>query len=86
MAAFQASLAIAEATVKQDPANQWWQIGIVRSCLASGSIGGLLPVSTRRRYLQRGRQIMLKVKEVDKLDIFVAHTAEFDQKIRNLGP
>lgn len=86
LAAFQASLAIAEATVKQDPANQWWQIGIVRSCLASGSIGGLLPVSTRRRYLQRGRQIMLKVKEVDKLDIFVDHTAEFDQKIRNLGP
>jgi hypothetical protein len=44
----------------------------------------LLPVSTRRAYLQRGREILIPLKQAGRLHRNQDHTAWFDEQIQRL--
>ncbi|MFN9646362.1 MAG: hypothetical protein ACK6BG_14860 [Cyanobacteriota bacterium] len=85
LAAFQASLAIAEGLAKRDPANTQWQVDLAISCSKLGTVERLLDVSTRRAHLQRGLDILLTLKQSGRLHANQDFTPWFEAKIQKLN-
>ncbi|MFN9631186.1 MAG: hypothetical protein ACK59A_13290 [Cyanobacteriota bacterium] len=84
LAAYQASLAIAEALAKRDPANTEWQVDLACSCGKLGTLKDVLSVSDRRSYLERGKQIILELKQSGRLHPNQDTTAQFNEVIQKL--
>jgi hypothetical protein len=84
LAAYQAALAIREGLAKRDPANTQWQVDMAVSCSKLGTMDQQLPVSTRRAYLQRGREILIALKQAGRLHSNQDYTAWFDEQIQKL--
>jgi hypothetical protein len=84
LAAFQAGLTIAEDLAKRDPANTQWQVDVAVSYSKLGTMDQRVPVSTRRAYLQRGREIIAALKQARRLHSNQDHTAWFDEQIQKL--
>jgi hypothetical protein len=81
LASYQKGLAIAEALALRDPANTQWQVDVAVSCSKMGSLDSLLSVNDRREYLQRGRQILLKLKNAGRLQASQDSIGAFDQAL-----
>jgi tetratricopeptide (TPR) repeat protein len=81
LAAYQEGLAIAEALARRDPANTQWQVDVAVSCWKMGSLDSLLSINDRRKYLQRGRQILLKLKDAGRLHANQDWIGKFDQAL-----
>jgi hypothetical protein len=85
LAAYQAGLAIREGLAQRDPANTQWQVDVAISCGRLGSLSAVLPISTRKEYLVRGREILLALKRAERLHANQDATRWFDQAIHSLG-
>jgi predicted negative regulator of RcsB-dependent stress response len=85
LAAYQAGLAIREGLAQRDPANTQWQVDVAISCGRLGSLSAVLPISTRKEYLVRGREILLALKRAERLHASQDATRWFDQAIHGLG-
>ena len=83
--AYEAGLAIREALSKRDPANTQWQVDVAVSCARLGSMNALLPVSARKDYLNRGRDILLSLKRTGRLHANQDWIGWFDEAIERLG-
>jgi tetratricopeptide (TPR) repeat protein len=81
LAAYQKGLAIREALAQRDPANTQWQVDVAVSCSKMGSLDSLLSINDRREYLQRGRQILLKLKNAGRLQANQDWIGWFDQEL-----
>jgi tetratricopeptide (TPR) repeat protein len=81
---YKVCLAIAEALAKWDPDNTQWQADVAVSCWKMGSLDSLLPIHDRRKYLKRGRQILLKLKDTGRLHANQHWIGEFDRALDNL--
>ncbi len=84
LAAFQAILTLAEALPKRDPANTQWQVDVAMSCSKEASADQLLPVFTRRAYLQRGREILVALKYAGRQHSNQDLTAWFEEQIQRM--
>ena len=84
LAAYQAALTIREGLAKRDLANTQWQVDVAVSCSKLGTMNQLLPVSTRRVYLQRGREILIALKQARRLHSNQDYTDWFDEQIQRL--
>jgi len=84
LAAYQKGLAIAEDLAKRDPANTQWQVDVAVSCGKMGSLDSLLSINDRRNYLQRGRQLLLKLKDAGRLLANQDCIGAFDQALDSL--
>jgi tetratricopeptide (TPR) repeat protein len=84
LAAYQASLAIREALAKRDPANTEWLVDVSETCGKLGTLKDMLPVSARRSYLERGKQIILELKQSGRLYANQDFSAQFDEDIQKL--
>jgi predicted negative regulator of RcsB-dependent stress response len=82
--AYLAVLATNEDLAKRDPANTQWQVDVAVSCSKLGTMNQLLPVSTRRVYLQRGREILIALKQARRLYSNQDYTDWFDEQIQRL--
>ena len=85
LAAFQAALAIREGLAKRDPANTEWQVDVAVSCSKLGTIESLLSVAERCSYLQRGRDILLALKESGRLHANQDYIGWFEEQLQRLG-
>ncbi len=79
--AYQESLVIREALAKRDPANTKLQVDVAVSCWKMGSLDSLLSINDRRDYLQRGRQILLELKDASRLHANQDSIDWFDQAL-----
>ncbi len=84
LAAYEAGLTIREGLAKRDPANTEWQVDVAASCAKLGSLNSLLPISTRKEYLCRGREILLALKRSERLHASQDFIGWFDQAIQKL--
>jgi tetratricopeptide (TPR) repeat protein len=82
--AYQEGLAIREALAKRDPANTAWQVDVAVSCSKLGSFDSLLSAKNRKKYLLRGQQILLSLKEAGRLHANQDWTGWFDQALDSL--
>ena len=82
--AYEAGLAIAEALSKRDPANTQWQVDVAVSCARLGSMGDFLPVSGRKEYLDRGREILRSLKRAGRLHANQDWIGWFEEAIERL--
>ncbi len=67
LAAYRKWLEIAEALAARDPANAKWQTDLAVSCAKLGAFTHDHTVGSRRKYLLRGRAILVKLKEKGRL-------------------
>ena len=84
LSAYQAGLEIAEALVQRDPANTQWLVDVAVSCAKMGSLDSLLSINDRRDYLQRGRQLLLMLKDAGRLQANQDWIDAFDQALEAL--
>ena len=66
LAAYEAGLTIREGLAKRDLANTQWQVDVAASCAKLGSLDSLPPISTRKEYLSRGREILLALRRSER--------------------
>ncbi|MFN9629578.1 MAG: NB-ARC domain-containing protein, partial [Cyanobacteriota bacterium] len=85
LAAYQASLTILEDLAKRDPANTQWQVDVAISCSRLGTIESLLSVDERYSHLQRGRDILLALKESGRLHANQDYIGWFEEQLQQLG-
>jgi len=57
---------------------------VASSCAKLGSLASLLPISTSKEYLCRGREILLALKRSEQLPASQDWTNWFDQAIQQL--
>jgi predicted negative regulator of RcsB-dependent stress response len=84
LSSYKADLEIREALAKRDPANTQWQVDVAVSCGKMGSLDSLLSINERRDYLQRGRQVLLKLKDAGRLHANQDSIGKFDRALDNL--
>jgi tetratricopeptide (TPR) repeat protein len=84
LAAFKASYRIREDLAKRELTNARWQLDVAVSCAKLGTMDALMPVSTRRAYLQRGLNILLDLEQAGRLYANQDYTAFFEGEIRKL--
>ena len=84
LAAYQAALTIREGLAKRDPANTQWQVDVAVSCSKLGSLDSLLSAADRKEYLQRGRNILISLKNAGKLHPSQDHIDWFDQALKGM--
>jgi hypothetical protein len=82
--AFQAGLEISETLTKRDPSNTQWQVDLASICFNLGNLENLLTTSTRRAHLQRGLDILLRLKQAGLLHANQDNTALIDKQIQKL--
>lgn len=82
--AYQAGLLIGEALVQQDPSNTQWQVDVAVFCGKLSSLGSMLSITIRREYLLRGRQVLVKLKDVGRLHSNQDMIGSFDQALQDL--
>jgi tetratricopeptide (TPR) repeat protein len=82
--AYEESLRIADELVSRDPSRGEWQIDRAASCARLGSLDMLLPVPSRREHLCRGRDILLALKETDRLEASKDWSDWFAKALREL--
>jgi len=75
------SLASEIQTAIRDPANTGWQVDVAVSCSKMASLDSLLSINDRRDYLQRGRQILLKLRDAGRLQANQDWIGWFDQAL-----
>jgi hypothetical protein len=73
-----------EGLAQLDPANTQWQGDLAVSCRKLGSLDSLLPISTRKEYLCRGREMLLALKRSERLHASQDFIGWFDQVIQKL--
>jgi hypothetical protein len=81
---FQAGLAIAEGLTKRDPTNTQWQVDLAFSYFNLGMLKNILASSIRRAHLQRGLDILLRLKQAGRLHANQDVTAEFEKEIQRV--
>jgi len=86
MAAYENGLMIARALAERDPANTQWQVDLTvfYSKLAQAELD--LSVAVRRDYLQRGRSILVDLKEQGRLAANQDAIAWFEERLESLPP
>ena len=82
--AYQASLEISETLTKRDPDNTQWQVDLAISYFSLGTLENLLAPSNRRAHLQRGLDILLRLKQAGRLHANQDITASFEKEIQKL--
>jgi len=86
LAAYRKGLAIAEALAARDPADAQWQTDVAVSCAKLGALDHAQSVETRRDYLLRGREVLLKLKSAGRLMANQDWTEWFEQQLGQLPP
>jgi hypothetical protein len=81
---YQAGLAIAEDLTKRDPDNIQWQVDLSKFNFNLGTLENLLAPSTRRAHLQRGLDILQRLKQAGRLYANQDITASFEKEIQKL--
>jgi tetratricopeptide (TPR) repeat protein len=86
VAAYENGLMIARALAERDPANTQWQVDLTvfYSKLAQAELD--LSVAVRRDYLQRGRSILVDLKEQGRLAANQDAIAWFEERLESLPP
>ena len=84
LTAYRASLGIREKLAARDPANAQAQADVAVSCAKLGLIDYGQNVDERRRYLLRGREILLNLKSTAKLLPNQDWIAWFDERLDEL--
>jgi hypothetical protein len=79
-------LGIAEALAAQDPANARWQVDLAYSCSKLGELDELQTIDERRKHLQRGHEILARLKEQGRLHPQQDSIQWFDIQLASLSP
>ncbi|HEY0347640.1 MAG TPA: DUF4062 domain-containing protein, partial [Pyrinomonadaceae bacterium] len=80
---YRKDLEIAEALAARDPANTEWQTDLALSCSKLGTLAHL-PSDLRTDYLQRGLEILVKLKQENRLLPSKDWIGSFDQQLAEL--
>jgi tetratricopeptide (TPR) repeat protein len=82
--AYRKSLTIAERLAARDPANTQWQRDVAATCARLGLLEHGQSTETRRTYLMRARDILLRLKSAGRLMPHEDFTNLLDQELANL--
>ncbi|MEB3318644.1 MAG: TIR domain-containing protein [Cyanobacteriota bacterium] len=84
LASYQTGLAIAENLARQHPDNAPWQVDVALACAKLGLLEAALPISIRKNYFTRGRDILLALGPAGQSQISQHWLTWFEQAIQEL--
>jgi hypothetical protein len=86
LAAYRKSLATCEALGKRDRTNTRWQTDLASAYASLGTLDYGQTMGSRRAYLERGRDILLKLKSAGRLRPNQDWTLWFAKRLSDLEP